>query len=154
MICKRLIILAIIAMSACSSAETERLEKITSELAEIESRDAACFAAQRAQSEAQGASSLREWDTAAAENLENVSPEQEWEIRKQLAREMNLAPSEVDGWKDIYRSRAKQAKANGQRNRASLEVGFKLMEEACASGISDGPKKRALELEQTKLRGY
>lgn len=51
-----------------------------------------------------------EWDAAAGENLDDISPEQEWEIRKSLGDEMGLAPSEVNGWKEIYRGRAKQAK--------------------------------------------
>lgn len=51
-----------------------------------------------------------EVDIAMADNIDNVSPEQEWRIRKSIAAEMGLAPSEVDGWKDIYRSRAEQAR--------------------------------------------
>jgi hypothetical protein len=51
-----------------------------------------------------------EVDIAMADNIENVSPEQEWRIRKSIGAEMGLAPTEVDGWKDIYRGRAEQAR--------------------------------------------
>ncbi|WP_293647786.1 hypothetical protein [Sphingopyxis sp. RIFCSPHIGHO2_12_FULL_65_19] len=51
-----------------------------------------------------------EVDIAMADNIDNVSPEQEWRIRKSIGAEMGLAPSEVDGWKDIYRGRAEQAR--------------------------------------------
>ena len=68
---------------------------------------------------------LAEWDVAAAGNLENISPEQEWEIRKSLADEMGLAPSEINSWKDIYRGRASQSKdvlKNREKSRGSREV--------------------------------
>lgn len=51
-----------------------------------------------------------EVDIAMADNIENVSPEQEQRIRTSIGAEMGLAPSEVDGWKDIYRARAEQAR--------------------------------------------
>lgn len=51
-----------------------------------------------------------EVDIAMADNIDNVSPEQEWRIRKSIGAEMGLAPTEVDGWKDIYRGRADQAR--------------------------------------------
>lgn len=51
-----------------------------------------------------------EVDIAMADNIDNVSPEQEWRIRKSIGAELGLAPTEVDGWKDIYRARAEQAR--------------------------------------------
>jgi hypothetical protein len=57
-----------------------------------------------------GKYALAEVDIAMADNIDNVSPEQEWRIRKSIGAEMGLAPSEVDGWKDIYRGRAEQAR--------------------------------------------
>lgn len=50
-----------------------------------------------------------EWDIAAAQNLDSVSTEQEWEIRASLGAEMGLAPSQVNGWRQIYRARAETA---------------------------------------------
>jgi hypothetical protein len=45
--------------------------------------------------------SLAEWDAAVGNNIGNIAPDQEWEIRKALGREMGLAPSEVNGWRDL-----------------------------------------------------
>jgi hypothetical protein len=57
-----------------------------------------------------GKYALAEVDIAMAENIDKVSPEQEWRIRKSIGAELGLAPSEVDGWKDIYRGRAEKAR--------------------------------------------
>lgn len=57
-----------------------------------------------------GKYALAEVDIAMADSIDDVSPEQEWRIRKSIGAEMGLAPSEVDGWKDIYRGRAEQAR--------------------------------------------
>lgn len=52
---------------------------------------------------------LAEVDVAYGASIEKISPEQEWEIRKSLGREMGLSPGEVNGWRDIYRERAENA---------------------------------------------
>ncbi|MGB3848131.1 MAG: hypothetical protein WA940_19820 [Sphingopyxis sp.] len=57
-----------------------------------------------------GKYALAEVDIAMADSIDDVSPEREWRIRKSIGAEMGLAPSEVDGWKDIYRGRAEQAR--------------------------------------------
>jgi hypothetical protein len=57
----------------------------------------------------EGEEALAEWDIAAAESIDSISPEQEWEIRAALGREMGLAPSQVNGWRDIYKARAGSA---------------------------------------------
>ena len=82
---------------------------------------------------------LAEWDAAAADNLENISPEQEWEIRKALADEMGLAPSEVNGWKDIYRGRAAQAKGvleNREKSQGSREVLRSMQQKEACSDVA------------------
>lgn len=53
---------------------------------------------------------LAQVDIALAENVDNISVEREWEIRRSIGTEMGLAPHEVNGWKDIYRGRAEAAK--------------------------------------------
>lgn len=62
-----------------------------------------------------------EWDIAAAESIPHVSTEQEWEIRASLGAEMGLAPSQVNGWKDIYRSRAEIARRKIEAARQPTE---------------------------------
>lgn len=57
-----------------------------------------------------GEIALAEVDLAMVEGIDSVSPEQERRIRASLGAEMGLAPSEVDGWRDIYRSRAEAAR--------------------------------------------
>jgi hypothetical protein len=62
-------------------------------------------------SDEDGKLAMAEVDLAMADNIDNISPAQEQRIRASLGAEMGLAPSQVDGWKDIYRSRAKNAKS-------------------------------------------
>ncbi len=57
-----------------------------------------------------GEIALAETDIAMADSMGNISQEQEWRIRASLGAEMGLAPSQVDGWRQIYRSRAEQAR--------------------------------------------
>lgn len=61
-------------------------------------------------SDPDGKLAMAEVDLAMADNIENISPSEERRIRASLGAEMGLAPSEVNGWKAIYRSRAEQAK--------------------------------------------
>jgi hypothetical protein len=61
--------------------------------------------------------SLAQWDAAAGDSLADIAPDQEWEIRKALGREMGLAPSEVNGWRDIYERRAAEARRTLARNK-------------------------------------
>lgn len=112
-----LVLSSLFMLPACSSSASMEVAK--SELAEarvaLEGTKRVCQNAPDATPAvtsliSDGARSKAEWDIAAAENLKNVSPDQEWEIRKSLGAEMGLAPSEVNGWRDIYRSRAEQAR--------------------------------------------
>lgn len=95
---------------------------------------------------------LAEWDAVAGENLESVSPEQEWEIRKSLARELGLAPSEVDGWKDIYRSRAERAKRTIQRREETqkFDEDVRATEQQAACENVPGEQK-AVELQKAEV---
>lgn len=85
----------------------------------------------------QGERAKAEWDIAAADNIGDISPEQEWEIRASLGSEMGLAPSQVNGWRDIYRSRAEIArrkiKAAKQPTPEEVEAyRSRIQKEACA----------------------
>lgn len=51
-----------------------------------------------------------EVDLAMTDNFDNMPSEQEWRIRKPIAAEKGLAPTEGDGWKDICRGCAEQAR--------------------------------------------
>ncbi|QOV94228.1 hypothetical protein [Novosphingobium sp. ES2-1] len=53
---------------------------------------------------------LAEWDAIAGEDLDSISADQEWEIRRSIGDQMGLAPSQVNGWKSIYKARQEQAK--------------------------------------------
>ena len=58
-----------------------------------------------------GKLALAEVDVAMAENIVEVTPEQEQRIRTLIGAEMGLAPSQVDGWREIYESRGAAARA-------------------------------------------
>lgn len=146
--------LSVLMLGACSSPEDERLEQIDSELSTIEARENECFAARRSSADIMGQAALNEWDIAAADSVETISAEQEWEIRKSLGKEMNLAPSEVNGWREIYRSRAEKAKRELDRQKAAKAAASTRVEAACKSSSQDIRTKIKLERERRKLRGY
>jgi hypothetical protein len=81
--------------------------------------------------QAYGQQALAEWDEAAASVTETISPKQEWEIRKSLGREMGLAPSEVNGWKEIYKARAEAARNNAGRVQTEIEKANAERDEVC-----------------------
>jgi hypothetical protein len=72
--------------------------------------------------DADGSDALDEVDVAMADNIDNVSPSQEQRIRESMGAEMGLSPSQVDGWKDIHRGRAQQARLRLERRRAANEA--------------------------------
>lgn len=96
-----------------------------------------------------GAEAMAEVDVAMAENIENVSPEQEQRIRASIGAEMGLAPSEVNGWKAIYRSRAEQARRRlAEREKVqrsaceyvpTLEAELREAEEAQRAQVASAP---------------
>jgi hypothetical protein len=53
--------------------------------------------------------SFAEFDIAIAENIDDATPAQEKAIRELLGAELGMHPSQVDGWKQIYKSRAENA---------------------------------------------
>lgn len=99
-----------------------------------------------------------EWDIAAAENIENVSLEQEWDIRLALAAELGLAPSRVD-WRGIYRRRAEIARrkiAGAKQPTAQEEKAYKarIQKQACDSiaGAEQRVKQASRKLEQLEVQ--
>jgi DNA-binding transcriptional regulator YdaS (Cro superfamily) len=91
----------------------------------------------------QGEAEQNLWDIAAAENLDNISSAQEWEIRKSIGAELGLAPSEVNGWKEIYRRRAASAKRKLERS-----DGDKLIEEVKQAHWDKNRQSRCEEYKQ------
>lgn len=124
---KRICVLAgVLALVACTESLETRLASARSELErgqqQLESTKLICaYGPQRSVDEVRK-EALAEWDVAAAQSVDDISREQEWEIRKSLGAEMGLAPSEVNGWKDIYRGRAEQAKRALKRGLNSGKV--------------------------------
>jgi hypothetical protein len=101
--------LLLLAAGCSKSPEEAELQNVQDAIAELAPDVSACDGLQQKDNEEAGERSKAEWDRAAAANIENVSPEQEAEIRASLGAELNIPPSKVD-WKDIYRRRAEQAK--------------------------------------------
>lgn len=96
------------------------------------------------------------WDAAAAENLDNISPEQEWEIRRSIGAELGIAPSEVDGWKEIYRQRAEASQRAVERDEARQSMEQRDWDAGkdrrCSEYESAASEIETLEAEQNGLR--
>ena len=112
---QKIILLWLLAASLAACSKSQSPEEI--ELANIQEQMALltphldeCEALDRENLIAEGERSKAQWDQAAAANIDNVSPEQEQEIRLSLSKELGIAPSKID-WRGIYKSRAEQAKA-------------------------------------------
>ncbi|MDY7098705.1 MAG: hypothetical protein SXU28_11255 [Pseudomonadota bacterium] len=120
-------------------------------MAEIEGREwefnRDCGAAERAYYRLLGKAAKNEWDIAAADTVDSISPEQEYEIRTALGREMGLAPSEVDGWREIYERRAKLAKAKNAKQDAETTEAFKRMNSACSRDMAESGRKFEIKRE-------
>lgn len=78
---------------------------------DLSSAESRCANANLAYARADGQIALSQFDEAVAANVDHASPRQEREIRAMLGREMGLPPSEVNGWREIYRARARNAQA-------------------------------------------
>lgn len=100
---------AVVANHAVSGASAGR-QKAVSDLSERLSRATDTCRYGPARDDPEGKLALAEWDIAAAQDLENVSPGEEARIRASIGAEMGLAPSAVNGWKQIYQSRAERAR--------------------------------------------
>jgi len=59
---------------------------------------------------AQGAESNAQWDIATGANVDHISKDQEWDIRWELAGENGINPAQANGWKDVLRGRAENAR--------------------------------------------
>lgn len=101
-------------MASCGPSNEDLLAQATQRLdnskAMLPSLETACRYGPPESADEVRERSLAEWDAIAGENVANISPNQEWEIRRSLGREMGLAPSEVNGWRQIYEARATRAR--------------------------------------------
>jgi hypothetical protein len=107
-------------VNSCSSSRAEserqdRIEALQRDIAETRARipdlQTQCKYGPKEDADDARDRYLAEWDSAVGDNLANIAPDQEWAIRAALGREMGLPPSQVNGWKQIYESRAQAAKA-------------------------------------------
>jgi hypothetical protein len=139
------IVFPVLLLLGCQSEEEARIEQLQYELSDVISAIAFCDQAITNLQKEQGAVDLATWDKAAASDLDNIDPKQESEIRKSLARELGIAPSEVD-WKGIYEARAEAAKKELSGKNYSLESARNRADEACI----DREKNRRREDELTR----
>lgn len=101
--------ICLFALSGCMFAsDPTPEEQARLDLSAAEGR---CANAMLAFNRADGQVALSQFDEAVAANLDNPTPRQEREIRAMLGREMGLPPSQVNGWREIYRARARNAQA-------------------------------------------
>lgn len=153
---KRFAGLALLALllSACSSREENEMEAKQEELeatkTELSSTESTCFSAEIARNRAEGKMALAEFDMVAVENVDHMSKDQEWAIRKSIGAEIGLAPSEVNGWKDMYRGRAEAAKRAQESIKYKIEEAAKEAKSHC--DWRDDRRKRVTELETEILR--
>ncbi len=109
-------LLSLLACTACESrlerdirearADLKSLRELQVSLREI------CSSHKMDLNKAMGLKSRADFDIAAAENLDNISKSQEWDIRESIAARTGIAPSEVDGWKSVLEGRASNAKSD------------------------------------------
>lgn len=71
--------------------------------------------------QSEGEEALAQWDAAAADAVDNMSLEQEWDARVAISRETGVAPSRVD-LKGIYKVRGEQARAALARKRQQEKI--------------------------------
>lgn len=130
-----------LALSSCAESTEDQLRTTRSGLEEVEQRlkdaEHVCNYGPPRTSREIREEAIAEWDIAAAENLDNISQQEEWRIRKAIGAEIGLPASDVNGWKDIYRSRAEQATRRLQERKATESRREKSrlndQKEACAS---------------------
>lgn len=72
--------------------------------------------------QAAGRLSQEKWDLAAAEAIKDVSSAEEARIRNSLGAEFGIAPSEMNGWRDIYEARAAKGKARASAAKSVQEI--------------------------------
>jgi hypothetical protein len=95
------------------------------------------------------------WDIAAADSIEDTPETQEWQIRRSLADEIGILPSEVD-WRGIYESRAEKGRSTLKRldERDALRQAERKLsqQDACAAASRDRQTIKAGWAAITKLK--
>lgn len=116
-------LVAVAALSACSPSIDEKIATAKSEWQELRDQEGSAWIACKygppptlEERQAEGKRALAQWDVAAADAGDQMSPEQEMDARVSIAREIGISPSQVD-LKGIYERRAEQAKAKFERKR-------------------------------------
>ena len=145
-----LIILAV--LTGCSSPEESELERISVEIGYVESSINFCRRSQMALDAERGQMGLAEWDIEAAIDVDNISQSQEWEIRKSLGAEMNVAPSEMNGWKAIYRARAENARRNTKVIEGRIASAQAAADASCKENDDSQAQLAALEKQSRELQ--
>jgi hypothetical protein len=140
-------------LGGCQSEKDRKIEALQTELASVRSAIDGCENAMTELRTREGDASLSEWDIAAAGNVDKVSPEQEWEIRKSLGAEMGLAPSEVNGWKEIYKSRAEAARSKKASESEAIERARRSLDAFCKDDSKNRARGFQLETQIQSLGG-
>jgi len=99
---------------ACKSRLQQNIEQAESDLTLAQSNadflQSSCHEDDVALAKAQGAESNAQWDIATGANVDHISNDQEWDIRWELANENGINPAQANGWKDVLRGRAENAR--------------------------------------------
>lgn len=138
------VVFALLILGACQSETEAKIEALQSDLASVRAELAGCDSFETILMRKQGEKSLGEWDMAAGKDVGDIPPDQEWEIRKSLGAEMNLAPSEVNGWKEIYKSRAKTAQINRGSQSRAIETARLDVDRMCADKLKNFENEQQL----------
>ncbi|MES2289684.1 MAG: hypothetical protein V4530_08085 [Pseudomonadota bacterium] len=120
-----------LAIPGCTQSPRDAaLEKVRGEIALLAPDVSYCDDLMKKVDLASAENANAEWDKAAGQNLRDVSPEQEQEIRASLGAQLGIPPSKVD-WKSIYRSRAEQASAENGQRKSALSTAHDSFEAQC-----------------------
>ncbi len=146
----------VLILGACTESIDDQHSRARDELAQVElhleNASITCAHGRGRSIDEVREEALAEWDAAVGDNLDNISPEQEWEIRKSLGAQMGLAPSEVNGWKDIYRNRAEQAKRILNKRNGSGNVKDEFWQKQQKVACDSVPEARkVVDLQKTEL---
>ncbi|MDR5730686.1 MAG: hypothetical protein RB191_25020 [Terriglobia bacterium] len=148
--------IAFLLIAGCSSEDERALEKLQQQLDQAQaaySNDSGnCSVLRVAQNQAEGDLDEGDIDIAVAKNLDHVTLTQERAYRREVAAELDMLPSQANGWKQVLKGRADTAKAE----RPTLEQEFnkkrRAADEACRSSDTDANEVARLQEEVFKLQ--
>ena len=121
-------LMAFAVLSGCGPSTDEKIAAAKLEWQELRDQERPAWtdckygpAPTMAEAQAEGERALAQWDIAAADAAEQMSPEQEIDARMNIAHETGISPSQVD-LKGIYERRAEQAQATLERQEQEDEI--------------------------------